>query len=70
MIREAINKLADPAEDERPYNSMPLSSSGLSAGADDPLAGILDLGNTLDSVGAGALGDTKPSFDGLITLDS
>lgn len=31
---------------EKPYNSMPLSSSGLSAGADDPLVGILDLDGT------------------------
>lgn len=68
-MKDAISTLKDGCEDERPYNALPLSSGGLSAGADDPLAGILDFSgaNSLDS--PGTISQSAPALDGLITLD-
>lgn len=71
IMKDAIARLKDEHEMDRPFNGLPLSASGLSAGADDPLTGILDFSgaNSASSVGSASI-ETSPSFDGLISLDA
>lgn len=71
IMRDAIARLQSTKEEDRPFNALPISAGGLSAGADDPLVGILDFSgaNSISSVGALSI-ETSPSFDGLISLDA